>query len=198
MIKTIIFDLSEVLLTGLKELGIFLENANVFGNKKINLLDKNLDKLLYGEITENEYWQNLISKHRLPISVAYLKRSFRKNIKEIPGSRKLIIKLKKNKYRLGLLSDHAREWINYIEKKFLYACLFDEIYYSFDAGTKKNEGKIFKIMLDRMGSIPKETLFIDDSKTNIKIAKKIGIKCIRFTDSKNLIKKFQKFNISIK
>ena len=52
---------------------------------------------------------------------------------------------------------------------------FDKLYLSYQCGVMKPSPKIFQMMLDGQNARPEETLFIDDSETNVKAAQSLGI-----------------------
>ena len=52
---------------------------------------------------------------------------------------------------------------------------FDKLYLSYQCGIMKPAPKIFQIMLEGQNALPEETLFIDDSETNVKVAQSLGI-----------------------
>ena len=52
---------------------------------------------------------------------------------------------------------------------------FDKLYLSYQCGVMKPAPKIFQMMLEGQNALPEETLFIDDSETNVKVAQSLGI-----------------------
>lgn len=184
MITTIIFDLSEVYLTGFK--GIEVQLAPIIGvnqrqrhiHNSLNSTDLNL--LFNGEITEEEYWQKTIQKNGWIVDVDTLKRVVRKNFGEIRGTKRIIVTLKKRGLKLGLLSVHAKEWVAFCQTKFNYHGLFDAISYSFEVGFSKPDRRAYLLLLERLGSNPDECLFIDDNPRNLSTAEMLGMKTILF------------------
>ncbi|MBI2020686.1 HAD-IA family hydrolase [Candidatus Daviesbacteria bacterium] len=195
MITTIIFDLSDVYLHGVVGTGKHIKSKIKVSDA--DLLVYELDQLLLGEITEDEYWNLIKKRHSWEIPVNELKRAVRKNFREIKGTRKIIDKLNQNGYRLGLLSNHVKEWIEYCEIKYKYHHLFHKYIYSYEVGFAKPSKKIFKLILKKLRVKPQECLFIDDDTKNISTAKKLGIKTIHFTSSVELKKKLIEHKIKI-
>ena len=105
-----------------------------------------------------------------------------------PDRLELITRLKSS-FNLALLSNinplHL-EHIN-LECRDLFN-QFDRCFFSCELGTRKPEAKIFEIVLDRMGFVAEETLFIDDSPPNIEGATNLGIKAILLKQPENLPK----------
>ncbi len=113
MITTIIFDLSEVYLQGIIGSETYLQEKLGVPVSPTYFYTPYLDQLFLGKITEKTFWERMIEKHSWNIPVDDLKQAVRKNFKEIKGTREIIEQLKKKGYRLGLLSNHAKEWIAY-------------------------------------------------------------------------------------
>ena len=55
---------------------------------------------------------------------------------------------------------------------------FDRLYLSYQCGVMKPAPTIFQMMLKGQNALPEETLFIDDSETNVQIARSLGIRTL--------------------
>ncbi len=103
-----------------------------------------------------------------------------------PDRLELITRLKSS-FNLALLSNinplHL-EHIN-LECRDLFN-QFDRCFFSCELGTRKPEAQIFELVLNRMGFVPEETLFVDDSPPNIDGATNLGIKAILLDQPENL------------
>ncbi|MFA5929981.1 MAG: HAD-IA family hydrolase [Candidatus Micrarchaeia archaeon] len=188
MITTIIFDLSEVYLTGL--LGAEHNLEKILGIKaneiKRGLTGPELAAFFHGELTEDEYWLRIIEKHKWKASAGELKKAVRKNFNEIEGTRKIMEQLKEDGFRLGLLSVHTREWVDYCEGKFGYHKLFHSTLYSFEAAASKPDKKVYRMILTKLKSSPEECIFIDDHPENLIPAREMGMKAVLFKNSRQL------------
>lgn len=194
MINTIIFDLSDVLINGLTGSEKYLKKFN----KSIAVTDfyiKQIDDFFVGKISEEEYWQAVVKKHQWEVSIDILKKAVRDNFKEIRGTRAIIQTLKTKKYKLGLLSIHTKEWVEYCEEKYKYHNLFDSMSYSYQALIAKPDKKAFEIILRSLKSKAEETIFIDDNLTNVNVAKQIGMIGIQFNSPSQLKKELMKLDI---
>jgi len=198
-ITTVLFDLSEVYLQGL--LGVENRMVKILGMDKNKIYKQMHNQLLIslfkGQINEDQYLDNLIDINEWNIKKNELKKIIRKNFKEISGTRNIIKSLKKQNYKLGLISVHAKEWVEFCEKKFKYRNLFKVILYSFNIGLLKDDKISFQKVIKSLNSKPKETTFIDDSLDNIHTANKLGIIGIRFFTPKKLILDLEKLGIII-
>jgi len=197
MISTIIFDLSEVYLTG-------IVGSDRILKKKINSViseeyfyNDEFNQFMHGKISEELYWNAVIKKNKWTISPEILKEVARENFKEIKGTREIIERLKEKGYTLALLSNHGAEWIAYCEDKYKYHKLFHKVLYSYEVGVSKPNDKIFKILLTYLKVIPQECLLIDDNFKNIESAKNLSMQTIQFTSSTNLKKKLKSFEIKL-
>ena len=101
---------------------------------------------------------------------------------DIPVERIRAIEEIKQHYRIFLMSNtneiHYDLYVRDLQLRFGYAefdDLFDKTYLSFDSHLRKPDPLFFELILDQQGLKPEETLFIDDSKTNIDAARKLGL-----------------------
>lgn len=92
----------------------------------------------------------------------------------VRATERLVGELKQAGYRLYVLSNMSREFIDFLRRADVYA-LFDGEVVSCEEGTVKPEPRIYRILLDRYGLDPAETLFIDDRAANIAAAREAGI-----------------------
>ena len=200
MIKNIIFDLSEVIISGYRGIEeVVLESQyGTFENQKILENEVDLDSmrenetflnLLRGKLTEEEYLNHVLKNKKWNVSVEQLKIAIRQNLNQpIPGTMEIIKELKEGKYQLILLSDHAREWMKYIEENNKDLEIFDKKIFSYDIGAVKSDEQTFKIVLKQAGIVADETLFIDDYEKNVKNAEAVGIHGIVFENAEQLRK----------
>ena len=201
MIKNIIFDLSEVIISGYRGIEeVVLESQyGTFENQKLLENEADLDSmrenetflnLLRGKLTEEEYLNHVLKNKKWNVSVEQLKIAIRQNLNQpIPGTMEIVKQLKaKEKYQLILLSDHAREWMEYIEEKNKDLKIFDKKIFSYDIGAVKSDKQTFKTVLEKVAIVADETLFIDDYEKNVKNAKAVGIHGIVFENAEQLSK----------
>ena len=91
----------------------------------------------------------------------------------------LIGRLKEAGYRLYVLSNMSREFIDYLRTFPVYG-LFDGEVVSCEEGVVKPEPRIYELLLERFGLEPAETLFIDDRRVNLEAAAAFGIRTQHF------------------
>lgn len=194
-VDTIIFDLSEVYLTGLKDTHLRLSQH--LGNPVRDEVfhHPSLQQLFHGKITEDKYWQNLIDEQGWQIGIPQLQRVVRKNFQPIKGTADIVRQLKKKGYRLGLLSVHAKEWIEYCQQQFDHQAAFDVVTYSYESGVSKPNSRAYRNILKKLDTTPSHSLMIDDSEINIRSAKRLGMQAIQFTSARQLAADLKEYQI---
>lgn len=192
MIKNIIFDLSEVIISGYHGVEKLLREQ--FGIPEQDFKEQKQLKnelfldLMRGILSEEEYLEELLKGTNWNISLKQLKTAIRQNLnRPVPGTIEIVRKLKDN-YRLILLSDHTKEWVEYIEENNKDLKIFDKKIFSYDIGAVKSDKQTFKIVLEQTGIVADETLFIDDYEKNVKNAEAVGIHGIVFENAEQLRK----------
>ena len=108
-----------------------------------------------------------------------------------------IFDLKKAGYKIYLLSDINEDTITYLNTTIPnFEEMFDGIVYSCRVGMVKKEGRVFDYLLNEFNLIASETLFLDDSVTNLTKASERNIITFRFLDPDIDIDKIkQTFNL---
>ena len=80
-------------------------------------------------------------------------------------------------------------------KKFDFLQWFEGIVVSGEEMTRKPFPDIYQTTLKRFDLKPEQSLFIDDNKRNIEVAKALGIHCIHFSSPQQLEKELKKLNV---
>lgn len=92
---------------------------------------------------------------------------------------KLIDELKAAGYKLYVLSNMSREFIDFLRKQKVYEN-FDGDVVSCEVGIVKPMPEIYDLLLERFDLNPAETIFIDDRKENVDAAAAKGIATFHF------------------
>lgn len=190
MIKNIIFDLSEVIISGYWRIENLIEEkyaipAQDFLQQKINKNELFLD-LMRGNLKEEQYCNEVLKGMNWNITVEDLKNTIREYVNQPVEGTVEIIKQLKGKYQLILLSDHVREWMEFIEQRNQDIKLFDKKIFSYEIGCVKPDEQTFTTVLNNANIVADETLFIDDHEINIKRAEEVGIHGILFKNAEQL------------
>lgn len=201
MIKAIVFDLGNVVLTNdhpyntPEELIEFCEHFNASMDNLDTAFVISFPGYSLGKITENEFWEKYLYTARASsMDIEYAKNFWRKNQKENENMLGLLKKLK-NKYRLVALSTIPREWLDYKKKTFKLDDCFELIVSSGYYGYKKPDVRIYEILIKKLGLKPEKILFIDDKEPLLVPAQKLGIKTLLFRGQENLEIEFKKQNL---
>ena len=184
--------MSEVIISGYHGVEKLLEHQYAIPEEKFEKqrLSKNevFLNLMRGNLSEEEYLEELLQGTNWNISIDQLKIAIRSNLnRPVPGTMKIVGELKGN-YQLILLSDYVREWMEYIEARNEDLKIFDKKIFSYNIGTTKSEVQTFETVLEQTGIVADETLFIDDYEKNVKNAEAVGIHGIVFENADQLRK----------
>lgn len=97
----------------------------------------------------------------------------------IAPTERLIRDLKAAGYKLYVLSNMSREFIDFLRRTEVYSC-FDGDVISCEERVVKPMPRIYDILLERFALDPAQTLFIDDRKENVEAAAAKGIGVFHF------------------
>jgi len=201
LIKAILLDVGGVLALGESskwKKGKFIPSGvhlNMVKKLKISI-DQYLDSIdstyvsaITGKLSKKEVIE-ILSKN-FGITSKKLKKlyldSYKNNFKQNKEFFNKLFKLKKQGYKIAILSD---QW--FLSKEALmpekFYKNFDEVIVSCDVGIRKPNKKIYQLAVKKLNFSPKEILFIDNQRWNILPAKKLGMNTILFKNNKQLFK----------
>ena len=95
--------------------------------------------------------------------------------------------LGKRGYRLAICTNNVREWEGRWRAMLPVDEIFDLVVDSAFVGARKPERRIYEITLDRLGTSPEATLFIDDVEINCQGARELGMQAIHFRSTDQAI-----------
>lgn len=98
----------------------------------------------------------------------------------VAPTEELVRDLKEAGYRLYVLSNMSREFIDYLRRFPVYGLFDGEVLSCEELCVKPEPRGIYEILLDRYGLLPSETLFIDDRPANIDTAPAAGYRGFLF------------------
>jgi HAD superfamily hydrolase (TIGR01509 family) len=90
-------------------------------------------------------------------------------------------------YKVGLLSNIGREWMDDFFSKHQLHELFDEVVLSGEEGVTKPSPVIFELMASRLGLSTNECLMIDDILENCEGEERAGMESIHYTSNTELL-----------
>ncbi len=133
-----------------------------------------------GRGSEAVYWQGVCAELGVPVPCAasLWGEAFAYAYREHEEVFALATALHNRGYRVGLLSDTEKPSVDF----FLSRCYnyFDALTFSCLEGTVKPDPEIYRIALERLGTAPAETVFIDDKPENIEGAIHVGMHAVLF------------------
>ena len=180
MIKNIIFDLGNVLLSW--KPGEFFEKSG-YDYKTIDLIMNSVFKssewlrLDNGDLTTPEAIDQIAANSSLKkeyISSLFNLRT--KIIYPLNGNIKLLPELKKRGFKLYFLSNFPLDFFEEVKKEYEFFRYFDGGIISAEVNHSKPDIKIYKILLDKYSLQPEECFYIDDMEINVRAAASAGIK----------------------
>lgn len=186
-IKNIIFDLGGVLLDidfkksteAFKILGI-KEFEKMFSQFKA---DELFEKLETGELNEPDFYSAIKKRTSLHITDAEIDEAWNALILNFRISSLEFLEKLAGKYRLYLLSNTNIIHLKFFKQLFTKETgkpsldsYFTRAWYSNEINLRKPGTKIFEFILQQENLIAAETLFIDDTLSNIEAAQKMGFK----------------------
>ena len=189
MIKAVLFDLG----------GVYFED----GTKKfLTLLSQKTNKTfeelypIFREGKSLDYRENKISGTEFfswaskqlenTLTPDELNDLWVKQYTENSGIRNVVLDLKRKGKKVTILSDNVPERIKYLQEKYNFLPLFDDVVLSYEVNLTKNSPAIFKLALSRINIKPEKAIFVDDREINLKVAKKLKINTILFTSMAKL------------
>ncbi len=194
MIKTIIFDLGRVIVDfndkiPAKALMRYTKHSQATIHSTL-FCSKHYESFTLGRITAAEFYATIKKELRLTCSFSKFKFIWNNIFARRENVEKLIKKLKKNKYKLLLLSDTDKLHFEFILKNYPIIKEFDDVVVSYKHNCKKPSKKIFFIALKKAKELanaePAECLYFDDLVENIIGAKKLGISAVQYASYNEL------------
>lgn len=194
MIKAVLFDLGGVYFTdGTAKFLEILAVKTGRSKEELYLLFREGESLAYrrNELSGKEFFQSASEQLNSEISGKELNRLWVSQYTEVPAVRKIVEDLKSKGLKVAVLSDNVPERIDYLQNKYRFLDLFDEVILSYEAGLTKTDPEIYRLTLSRLEAEPVEAVFVDDREINLKVAQKVGLKTVFFTTAEALEKELE-------
>jgi len=88
--------------------------------------------------------------------------------------------------RTALLSNMPADMIARVRTSFAWISYFDCMVFSYETRLTKPEPAIYERCIEELGTLPDQTLFVDDRDVNVQAAQNLGIQAIRFESLRQL------------
>ena len=95
--------------------------------------------------------------------------------------------LRQRGYKLAICTNNVREWEARWRAMLPVDEIFDVVVDSAFVGSRKPEPRIYEVTLERLGTTPAATLFVDDVEINCQSARELGMTAIRFRSTDQAI-----------
>lgn len=186
-IKAIFFDFDGVLtkdktgsITTLRYLS--QETGVEFNSLRAAFKDHN-DALNLGRTTHSAIWPAVCDKLNFHIDIGLLQAAF-ESTPFNEGMLRLASNLRQN-YSVGIITDNKIDRIDHLKVYAGLSTLFDPIVVSAEVGSDKESPLIFESALSYLAIAPNESVFIDNSESNLVAPTALGMNTIYFNDEKN-------------
>jgi putative hydrolase of the HAD superfamily len=139
-----------------------------------------------GKLSGVAFWQKFKKDSGLPLTDAQLAELNQLDAQMWTTSDPAMLawhdQLKARGIRTAILSNMGDSVLENIEREFAWIHGFDALVWSFQLGMAKPAPEIYQHALEKLGTGPEETLFLDDKQVNIDAARGLGIQGLVFTD----------------
>jgi putative hydrolase of the HAD superfamily len=146
-----------------------------------------IDRLAYdrGDLTGLAFWEKLSADAKLDLTAeeiaelnkwdAHMWTTVNPEMLEWHKS------LKINNLKTGILSNMGDSVMESILENFAWIEDFDVLIWSFQHRMIKPDPEIYHLLLEKLCTVPEETLFLDDKLENIDAARRLGIQALQFS-----------------
>ncbi len=143
-----------------------------------------------GKLNGRRYWQGVVRKAGLTLSPAAIEELIhwdaRMWMTSNPPMLAWAAALKARGFRTAILSNLGDTVLQAMERECDWLARFDVLVWSYQLQMAKPDAAIYRYALEKLGTRPEETLFIDDRQENVEAAAALGMKAMIFTTVENL------------
>lgn len=193
MIKTVLFDYAGVITPTKNNFEFALKNSKRFGLTPEDLMKltyENWDEAATGVLESSVFWGQIAGKLKIkPDELISL------IIETFPIDERVIDIIRKTKenHATVLFSNQEKAWLEKVIDDNDLRGIFTYFVNSYNVGAGKPDPKIFIEALKITGSLPEETLLVDDSLENVETAKKLRINAIKFENFDQFLGEYKKY-----
>ncbi|MGB7603419.1 MAG: HAD family phosphatase [Candidatus Sulfotelmatobacter sp.] len=191
-INAVILDYGEVLChrPSEEEFRRLIQPFGVDENLFAALWDKNRPAFDRGDLTPETYWSMLAEDAGATIDATQLKQVCELDLQMWGNANEEMVgwlrRLRSGGIKTALLSNIHPSMIAYVKKKFDWLELFDFTTFSAQVRLIKPDRAIYEHTLRGLGVRAEEALFVDDREINVRAAREVGIKAVRFRSVRQL------------
>jgi len=195
-IKAVIFDFG----------GVLLRTEDPGGRRRwetrLGLQTGELDRIVFGSdttdrsmvglATQEDVWQRVAARLGLDDeTLQELRRDFWSG-DQLDVELVQFVRGLHRRYKTAILSNAWPGARQAFVQRFGLGDAVDEIIVSSEECIAKPDARIYRIAAERLGVAPQEALFVDDMEENVEAARAIGMRGIRFSNTRQAIAEIQK------
>lgn len=155
------------------------------------------NKYKINKISGKEYWKEVQRRTGFPKArIKEIEHIWFSSYTPQKGMKQLVGKIRK-KYRVVVLSGNVKDRVKFLHRKYKVLDEFHEHHFSFDHGFRKQDVRLFKSAVKRMGLSPKDCIVVDDKKEFVEKVEKAGGKGIVFKNAKQLESQLRRHGVKI-
>ncbi len=98
----------------------------------------------------------------------------------------LVDALRKRGHRLYALTNWSAETFPVAQARFAFLRWFEDIVVSGEVKLAKPDPRIFQLTIQRCGLTPASTLYVDDARRNVEVAREFGLRALHFEHPRKL------------
>ncbi len=186
MIKVILFDLGEVILTNdwhydcPEKFAAYTDAFGITDDQMENGWKAAWPEYELGTISEDTFWEKFLKEAGAKeIDVEKAKALWKKYFGEKKEMFAVLAELKK-KYILAVASSTGKEWLLYKREKYNLDTYFSRYFTTCDLHLKKTDSKFFQRIIQELDVAPSEILMVDDTQKVLDVAASEKMQTIHF------------------
>jgi len=147
-----------------------------------------------GHCDEHTYWTLVRNLTGIRGSDESLRRSVLDRFELRSWMMDIVRCLRNHGLTVGILSDQT-QWLDELDQRDGFFKEFDVVFNSYHLGRGKRDPDFFAQIALRLGVLPQEILFIDDTKGNIARAEAAGMTGIRYTGRNSFLREMERLGL---
>jgi HAD superfamily hydrolase (TIGR01509 family) len=186
MIKAVIFDLGGVYFTNGTTLAL-RRFSRMLGvpEKRLKPLFRPMEgpALAYrtGRVGRDAFWKHVLGKLGTGCGDwEKLEAAWARSYRPLDGMDRVVGRLKR-RFKVAAVSGNAPGVAAYLRQRYMLGERFDVCLFSFEVGTAKDHPRIFNEVMKRLDARAEECLFIDDKRSYVEAARRLGMRTIKFS-----------------
>lgn len=137
-----------------------------------------------GQNNGKEYWSKIAGHLGIPVNESKIEELILTDIKSWtvinPDMIQFISDAQTKVQNLSIISNMPEDILSYIRREYQWLDFFDDLIWSCEVGVNKPDSGIYEYCLEQIDIQPEECLFVDDSTSNVKGAKNVGMNAFLF------------------